>query len=238
MRPLSLDVAGPAGTPAGGLSRPRLLDLFCGGGGASAGYARAGFDVVGVDINRQPNYPFEFHQADAMTYPLDGFDVVHASPPCQLYTQKRANWGRKRTHWIEHPDLVAPTRDRLVAAGMPFVLENVVGAPLRGSLLLCGSMFGLRIRKHRIFEASWPLPIMAPAGCNHQGDYNEWRGAGRSADKLREAMGIDWLPISGGASRKLGVTGDLFNAIPPAYTEWIGRLWLAEIEGRAEGQTV
>ena len=208
--------------------KPRLLDLFCGGGGAAMGYARAGFEVVGVDINRQPNYPFEFIQADATTYPLDGFDVVHASPPCQLYTRKAADWGRKRNHWIEHPDLVGPTRDRLAASGLPYVIENVPGAPLDAQLMLCGSMFGLRIRKHRLFEANWPLPV-APAPCHHVDLYNPWQGAGRSAVKLRAAMGIDWLAISGGASRKKGVTGDLFNAIPPAYTEHIGRAWIERL---------
>lgn len=210
----------------------RLLDLFLGGGGAAMGYARAGFEIVGVDINPQGNYPFEFHQADALTYPLDGFDVIHASPPCQAYTRKSSTWGRSRTHWLDHPDLLRPIRERLVRSGVPYVIENVVGAPIDAQLLLCGSMFGLRIQKHRLFEANWPLP-MAPATCNHTDLYNPWQGQGRSAAKLREAMGIDWLPISGGASRKAGYTGDLLNAIPPAYTEWIGTQLLASMENVA-----
>lgn len=202
--------------------KPRLLDLFCGAGGAAMGYARAGFEVVGVDINPQPHYPFEFHQADAMTYPLEGFDAIHASPPCQAYTRKSATWGRARTTFIEHPDLLAPARKRLLIAGVPFVIENVPGAPINAQLMLCGSMFGLRIQKHRLFEASWAMPF-APSTCLHDGLYNPWQGAGRSADKLREAQGTPWIPMSGGASRKKGVTGDLFNAIPPAYTEYIGK---------------
>jgi DNA (cytosine-5)-methyltransferase 1 len=216
--------------------KPRLLDLFCGAGGAAMGYHRAGFEVVGVDINPQPHYPFEFIRADALDYlwaeqrliELQGhgivpFDAIHASPPCQAYTKKVSTWGRARTHWIDHPDLLAPTRDALDALGLPYVIENVEGAPLNGSLLLCGSMFGLRIRKHRIFEAGrWPMPFFSPASCDHRDIYNPWRGAGRTGDKLRDAQGTPWIPMGGGASRKVGVTGDLFNAIPPAYTEWIG----------------
>jgi len=202
----------------------KVLDLFCAGGGAGMGLHRAWPDaeITGVDINRQSNYPFNFVQSDALTFPLEGYDFIWASPPCQLYTRKSANWGRKRNHWIEHPDLIDPIRQRLIASGTPFVIENVVGAPIRVDLMLCGSMFGLKIQKHRNFEASFPLDVLLPP-CNHAGLYNPWQGKGRSATKLREAMGIDWLPISGGASRKLGYTGDLFNAIPPAYSEYIAR---------------
>lgn len=202
----------------------KLLDLFCGGGGAGMGYSRAGFTVTGVDINPQGNYPFEFIQADCLSLDpafLRQFDAIHASPPCQAYTRKAADWGRKRTHWIEHPDLVAPTRDMLQASGLPYVIENVVGAPVRADMMLCGTMFGLRIIKHRVFELSWPAAYIVPP-CDHSDVYNPWQGKGRSADKLRAAQGIDWLPISGGASRKNGYTGDLFNAIPPAYTEFVG----------------
>lgn len=212
----------------------RLLDLFCGGGGAAMGYSRAGFDVVGVDINPQGNYPFPFVQGDAIAYlrRLWGdlqhgtrvpFDVIHASPPCQAFTRKAADWGRKRNHWLDHPDLVAPTRDMLIALNRPYIIENVPGAPIRADLMLCGTMFGLTIRKHRLFESNAHLTA-APRPCSdHSECYSPWSGAGRSAAKLRFAMGIDWLPISGGASRKAGYTGDLFNAIPPAYTEHIGR---------------
>jgi DNA (cytosine-5)-methyltransferase 1 len=202
--------------------RPRLLDLFCGAGGAAMGYARAGFEVVGVDINPQPHYPFEFHQADAMTYPLDGFDAIHASPPCQSYTRKHANWGRKRTNVIVHPDLLGPIRERLATHGAPYVIENVPGSPIHAGVLLCGTMFGLRILKHRYFETNWPLPALAPAGCNHEDVYNPWQGIGRTNAEHQLAQGTPWIPGGGGSSRAKGITGDLNNAIPPAYTEWVG----------------
>ncbi len=205
------------------------------------GYQRAGFEVYGIDDKPQPHYPFPFLQMDALqamarllkgggltfsngeTLYLDDFTVFHASPPCQKYTRKQTNWGRKRTHWQEHADLLGLTRQILQNIGRPFVIENVSGSPIEGTLMLCGTMFGLKIIKHRYFEFSWPLPIMAPYSCNHTDVYNPWQGKGRSAVKMREAMGIAWMPISGGASRKAGYTGDLFNAIPPAYTEYIGK---------------
>jgi len=223
------------------MTKPKLLDLFCGGGGASMGYHRAGFEVYGIDNKPQKHYPFPFLQMDALNamdrllrgegltfnngetlYATD-FDAYHASPPCQANTKKSANWGRNRTYWYDHKDLIPETRVRLIATGRPFVIENVNGSPLNGSLMLCGTMFGLKIIKHRFFEFNWDMPLMAPLTCNHKGVYNPWAGKGRSADKLREAEGIDWMPISGGASRKAGYTGDLFNAIPPAYTEYIGK---------------
>ncbi len=203
----------------------RVLDLYCAAGGAAMGYHQAGFEVVGVDINRQPNYPFEFHQDDALTYPLDGFDLIHASPPCQLYTRKEASWGRPRTYFYEHPDLLGPTKERLIESGNPWIIENVVGAPMESQLLLCGTMLGLRIIKHRIFEANWKLPLQ-PSNCDHSDVYNPWYGKGRSAAKHREAQGTPWIPQSGGASRKKGVTGDVFNALPPAYTKYIGEHFL------------
>lgn len=152
-------------------TRPRLLDLFCGAGGCSMGYHRAGFDVVGVDVHPQPRYPFEFHQADALEFPLDGFDAIHASPPCQAFSALRhLNPGK------EHPDLIAPTRDRLRAASVPYVIENVEGAPLgEGTqlLLLCGTMFRLQtpdgraeIRRHRLFELGGFTIALRPA-CQH-----------------------------------------------------------------------
>ncbi len=215
------------------MSRPRLLDLFCGAGGAAMGYHQAGFDVVGVDINRQPNYPFEFNQGDVLGLDrafVASFDAIHASPPCQAYTRKSANWGRERKHWIEHPDLIEPTRAVLMASGLPYVIENVIGAPMRQDLMLCGTMLGLRIIKHRQFEASFPLFALLPE-CDHSDVYNPWQGKGRSAREHREAQGTPWIPQCGGASRKAGYTGDLNNAIPPAYTEFIGRQLLAHIQG-------
>ncbi len=213
------------------------------------GYHRAGFDVVGVDINPQPHYPFTFWQQDALmvlrTHILDAllwgpFDAIHASPPCQAYTRKSSTWGRKRVNVIEHPDLLGPTRELLKATGLPYVIENVIGAPIDAQLMLCGTMFpppgssGKVLRKHRLFEANWPLP-MPPADCNHGVPiYNPWSGPGRGADAHRDAQGTPWMPTSGGASRKAGYTGDLNNAIPPSYTEHIGRALIAYLEVETE----
>ena len=148
-------------------SVPRLLDLFCGAGGAAMGYHRAGFEVVGVDINPQPHYPFEFHQADALTYPIDGFDAVHASPPCQAYSALRSlPWLRDRPVW----DSIPPTLERLAASGLPWALENVERAPVDG-ITLCGTMFGLAwadgvpIYRHRRFACSWFM--LAPGHGKH-----------------------------------------------------------------------
>ena len=213
-------------------SRLRLLDLYCGAGGAAMGYHRAGFDVTGVDNKPQPHYPFEFLLDDAPSldpkWIRDCFDVVHASPPCQAYTRKGATWGRARVNVIEHPDLLGLTRDLLKATGLPYIIENVAGAPIRAQVVLCGTMFGLPIIKHRWFETNIALTL-PPADCNHEGVYNPWSGAGRSAEKFREAQGTPWIPSPGGASRKAGYTGDLSNAIPPAYTEWIGKQLLHHI---------
>jgi DNA (cytosine-5)-methyltransferase 1 len=216
---------------------PRLLDLFSGAGGAGAGYARAGFEVVGVDLAPQPRYPFTFVQGDALEYLAahgHEFDAIHASPPCQRFSTLTAMHGAERV--ASHPDLVEPTRELLRALGRPYVIENVPGAPLVSPIMLCGSHFGLGaaglyLRRHRIFEVGgfdfWP-----PASCLHRGfaigvyghaggmsvrDSN--RKFGTTAD-WREAMDIAWM------------TGEeLAEAIPPAYTAWIGRALLATIEG-------
>jgi len=195
------------------------------------GYHWAGFDVVGVDIAPQPHYPFEFHQADALTYPLDGFDAIHASPPCQAYSVTRAL--RKRAH----PMLVEPTRELLQASGLPWVMENVVGAPLANALVLCGTMFeGLRVYRHRLFECDPPL-YFPPLACNHsfsmpasKGQYHTLEtqdfitavGHNFSASSGRIALGIDWM-----------TRDEMAQAIPPAYTEWIGRQLLSAIEAAA-----
>jgi DNA (cytosine-5)-methyltransferase 1 len=223
----------------------RLLDLFCGAGGAAMGYHRAGFQVVGVDINPQPHYPFEFHQADAMTYPLDGFDAIHASPPCQAYTSMR-RLGKGAGD--KAPDLVAATRERLLSAGVPYVIENVPGAPLLSPVVLCGSMFDLQVRRHRLFESNmllFRLPCAhQPGGLAVYGDHpenspihrrsmavygkrpgdrlpnNVWRAPTLEAGQ--EAMGIDWMPWR-----------SLTQAIPPAYTEHLGRQLLRAVEAVA-----
>jgi DNA (cytosine-5)-methyltransferase 1 len=201
--------------------RPRLLDLFCCAGGAAMGYHRAGFDVVGVDINPQPNYPFEFHQGDALTFPLDGFvEAVHASPPCQSFTAYKRRGGGVGDGY---ENLIPRTREMLRASGLPYVIENVPGAPLENPIQLCGSSFGLDVRRHRWFESN--VPLMAPP-CAHGTQTPRFTPAS-NRDNLRktvevgvwriplsvqrEAMGIDWMTLE-----------ELSEAIPPAYTGCIG----------------
>jgi DNA (cytosine-5)-methyltransferase 1 len=204
--------------------RLKLLDLFCGAGGASMGYHLAGFEVVGVDLNPQPNYPFQFVRADALTFPLDGFDAVVGSPPCPGYSKVTAFHRGART---KHPLLVEPLRERFQASGLPYVIENVEGAPLHDPLLLCGTMFGLRSIRHRLFESNIPLvaphhpdlctehlvrcagPAAIPKG------YEYWSIGGHFGQKdraQREGLGIDWMMT----------VDEIKNAIPPAYTRWIG----------------
>ena len=216
----------------------RCLDLFCGSGGASAGLHRVGFDVTGVDINPQPHYPFKFIQGDALEQDLTGFDFVWASPPCQAFTAMQHI--RKNAH--KHPDLIAPMRDKLTAWGGAWVIENVKGAPLRNATMLCGTMFGLRIVKHRYFETSWEMPVLLPLPeCDHSDVYDPWHGK-RNIKEMQAAQETPWIPAGGGTG-KSGVRATCVNnAIPPAYSEWIARQWLstsnATHEGRAIGRTV
>jgi len=209
----------------------RALDLFCCAGGASMGLYRAGFEVVGVDIEPQRHYPFEFRQADALTFPLDGFDFIWASPPCQAYTKAQ------RLQKREHPDLIAPIRKRLEASGKPWVIENVPGAPLNPfrSFMLCGSMFpSLRVYRHRWFETNFRVNV--PHHPAHtavqvkmgrpvrQGDFIQVVGNFSGVAYAREAMGIEWM-----------TRDELREAIPPAYAEFIGRAAIARMEAeRAE----
>lgn len=199
----------------------RLLDLFCGAGGAGMGYHRAGFEVVGVDINQQPHYPFEFHQADALEYlPEHGheYDAIHASPPCQAYTIMQ----HIHKNNSAHPDLVEPTRVALNNSGKPWVIENVVGAPLRVDLLLCGTMFGIRVPKHRIFEMNFQINALLPP-CNHTNVYDCFHGgeeARNEREKLCKLFEIDWF-----VTRQ-----EVRNAIPPAYTEYIGNYLMQHIK--------
>ncbi|MFJ2098388.1 class I SAM-dependent methyltransferase [Streptomyces anulatus] len=196
----------------------RVLDLCCGAGGLSMGYYLAGFDVVGVDISPQPRYPFTFHQADALTFPLDGFDLIHASWPCEHY----ANVTKWRGSQADHPDLIAPGRDRLIASGIPWVIENVPETAkagiLRPDYLLCGSQFGLKVRRHRVFETSWGggggllPPCWHPRGRNKLLAF-EHKGERAYAD----AMGCTWM--SAAEARK---------AVPPAYTQWIATQYLTQ----------
>lgn len=215
------------------MTKYRLLDLFCGAGGAGMGYHRAGFEVVGVDIAPQPHYPFEFHQTDALEYLAEHgneFDAIHASPPCQAYsiTKSMPNVG-------DYPELIEPIRELLISFGKPYVIENVPGAPLNNPIELCGSMFGLPLIRHRIFETNpeiWFPPM--PHNCSnlytasHRGYSSFANGAtaitvaGNNYPLIDGmiAMGIDWV-----SSRD-----ELSESIPPAYTEFIGRQLINYLE--------
>ena len=233
--------------------KPALLDLFCGAGGAARGYQQAGFCVLGVDVKPQPHYAgCRFHQADALRFLraltdptesgienryINDFDAIHASPPCQAYSTATTEANRSK-----HPDLYGPTVARLTASGVPYIIENVIGAPYGHGVILCGATFGLEadgewIKRHRNFETSWliwqpqhphppkkkPLQVTTTGYTLKVGDYGQkaihHQGPFELACRL---MGIDWM-----TRHELGL------AIPPAYTEWIGRQLIASLSGRA-----
>lgn len=200
------------------------------------GYHRAGFDVVGVDVEPQPRYPFEFHQGDATTFPLDGFDAYHASPPCQDHSSLSSLWPSHGTGWM-----LAHTRQRLDATGKPYVIENVVGAVMPGALTLCGTEFGLRcetrhggvrwLKRHRLFESN--IPLWGASGCHcvgkaiggvygHGGGGAMARGYKLNLSESRAVMGCEWM-------NRVEVS----QAIPPAYTEHIGRQLITALERAA-----
>lgn len=200
--------------------KPRLLDLFCGAGGAAMGYHRAGFEVVGVDIKPQPHFPFEFHLGDALTYPLDGFDAYHASPPCQAFSTIAKQ--------------ISQIRQRLIQIDKPFVIENVKGAPLITPIQLCGSWFHLDFHRHRLFESNI---AMMGTPCSHYWQkprfrtYDKRRNGKLSTvvpvyghnyqhkmELAKVAMGIDWMEDF-----------ELNEAIPPAYTEFIGKFLMQAV---------
>ncbi|HUQ49836.1 MAG TPA: DNA cytosine methyltransferase [Terriglobales bacterium] len=213
-----------------------MLDLFCCAGGAAAGYVAAGFEVVGIDISPQPNYPFEFIQADALNLKpsfIKTFDAIHASPPCQSYS----DLAKRNGNADEWPRLIEPVREILIKAGVPYVIENVEGAPLLNPVVLCGTMFpGLRVLRHRLFEANFLLTAL-PHGKHpkvhtfdkrksHYGktderkDFVQVTGGGNcSIAAARDAMGIEWMN-----------KGELNEAIPPAYTHFIGEQLLHHLE--------
>jgi len=205
----------------------RLLDLYCGAGGAGMGYHNAGFEVVGVDINPQKNYPFEFHQADALEFLKEHgheFDAIHASPPCQRHS---AMSNCRPGLADEYPDLVAPTRDLLEASGKPWVIENVVGSPLVNPITLCGTMFGRELYRHRLFESSFymdepehPKHVIPASKAGHWKPGTVMSVSGHIAPiaKARDIMGIDWT------NRE-----ELAESIPPYFTEYVGRWVRAEI---------
>jgi len=217
------------------MSGIKALDLFCGAGGASMGLHRAGFELTGVDIRRQPRYPFKFQQADALTYPLDGYPFIWASPPCQGYTAMRHAPGAKGA-----PMLIAEIREHLEAADVLWCIENVEAAAwaMRNPIVLCGSMFGLgaqgcQTQRHRLFECNFPV---AQPRCRHDsrpvigvyGGHARRRAASAGGRRTRDtwegghkaaaskALGIDWMTL-----------GEMSEAIPPAYAEYIGRAAVA-----------
>ena len=221
------------------MSKPVLLDGFCKAGGATKGYQMAGFHVVGVDIEPQPHYcGDEFIQADFFDFPLEGYDAIHVSPPCQRFSSMtRVNQGRADK---PHKDLIGPARARLVASGVPCVIENVEGAPLVNPVMLCGSMFDppLDVRRHRLFESNWGLR-QTDWPCRHKlwskrypspwsrldhGEvlrvvsvYGGSRFAG-DGPLRKQAMEINWMTLE-----------ELNQAIPPRYTEFIGEQLLAAL---------
>ena len=185
--------------------------------------AHAGLNVTGLDIEPQPRYPYPFIQADALTFPLDGYDFYWASPPCQAYTKLKALTGKI------YPDLIELIRARLSATGKPFIIENVPGSPLVNPIQLCGTMFGLRVRRHRLFECHPAIyPLLPPHACKGKAGYtNAFRGVSAfshgakllcvvghnfNVKEARQAMGIDWMDQEG-----------LREAIPPAMAEFIAR---------------
>lgn len=213
------------------MTRPRLLDLFCGAGGCSVGYHRAGFDVTGVDVIDHPDYPYELIVADALevladTAFLAAFDVIHASPPCPRYSSITGVTGYRE----RHPDLIPPVQVALRSWGGVWVIENVPGAPLSGAVVICGPAMGLpNIKRHRLFSSN---EFLLSPGCacdgrspfgiyGDHGDKNParphpdgYRRAGKARDVAHAQliMGIDWMTR----------WDDLADALPPAYTEYIG----------------
>lgn len=202
----------------------KVLDLFCGAGGASMGYHRAGFKVTGVDIKHGKRYPFKYLRLNVMELQpsdLAEYDLIHASPPCQTHSITR-NLRIAQGKQTDKLDLIEPTRALLQASGKPYVIENVPGAPLFKPILLCGSAFDLKVRRHRLFESNLELKGTV---CDHKkqgrpvGVYGSMRdeipSGGKTAESIeqaREAMGIDWM-----------IWGELVEAIPPVYTEYLGR---------------
>ena len=195
-----------------------LLDLFCCAGGAGEGYRLAGFDVLGVDIRPQPKNPHPFVMADALEYLREHghkYDLIHASPPCQAYTKAGKQW---RKEGREYVDLIAATRESLVANGKPWIIENVPGAPLRNPILLNGSAFGIRVHRPRYFETSFPLPQpdvppMKPVKMGRpikEGDIVQPVGHFSGVRYAAREMGLPWMGQK-----------ELAQAIPPAYTRWI-----------------
>ena len=204
------------------------------------GYSRAGFEVVGVDIKPQPHYPFEFHQADALTYPLDGFDAYHASPPCQAFSTIAKQNRAMRPGVYHHPNLIPQTRERLLSTGKPYVIENVKTPELINPIKLTGSAFGLNVKRDRYFESSlflfstpqsdWQQPRFRSLDRRRNGTLASVVGVHGHINYAGEgeiranAMGIDWM-----------LDAELTQAIPPAYTEYIGKYLMQAIIEKIKG---
>lgn len=223
--------------------KPKLLDLFCCAGGAGIGYRNAGFEVIGIDIDLQPRYPLPFIRTDALKLDpkfIATFDAIHASPPCQSYSDL-AKRNRNAHEW---PRLIEPVRKMLIRSGLPYIIENVEGAPLIDPIVLCGTMFkDLRVIRHRLFETNFP--IISPQHGKHpichtfdkrKGQYgktDEMRdfvsvngGGNCSVAAARDAMGINWM-----------TKNELNEAIPPSYTQFIGAELLAHLAGQKRTAT-
>lgn len=209
-------------------SRPKLLDLCCGAGGLSVGYQRAGFEVTGVDLHPMPRYPFAFHQADALEYlagitasgEVEEYDLIHASWTCQYYARVTA-WRGSRN---DHPDLLTPGKKLMQASGRPWVIENVPEAAWAGAMradyTLCGSQFGLNVRRHRTFETSWGGGGDLLPPCWHHKGLLPFEHKGERA--YADAMGCTWMNKT-----------EARQAVPPAYSEWIGQQFLTHVTGVA-----
>jgi DNA (cytosine-5)-methyltransferase 1 len=193
----------------------RAIDLFCCAGGAAKGLHDAGFEVVGVDIRPQPRFPYKFILGNALDADMEGFDLAWASPPCQAHSVL------KSVHKVEHECFIERTRAKLIASGLPYIMENVVGSPLLSPVTLCGSMFNLNVRRHRLFESN--ILLTAP-DCNHKafpeplsvtGHFGKGSRKARKPHTLADAqrvMDIDWMDRN-----------EIVQAIPPAYSEYLGR---------------
>lgn len=232
------------------------LDLFCGAGGASRGLVDAGFEVIGIDIKPQQHYPYKFIQTDVRAINVDfirGFDFIWASPPCQKFSVMTKRWGKEN----KHPDLIEPTRKMLIESGVPYCIENVIGAPLISPFMLCGSMFNLQtkagsqLRRHRLFECPWLSEFHLHPLCNHhKGSVIGVYGGGQHPQRRRIPATIGVYGHAGSSSKRdcldfscfttqdrkdaMGIqwmTGnELSQAVPPAYSKYIAELWLKNIK--------